>query len=136
MNPAQGRPVPQFSPVTPTIQPTIQPPHFNTPPKLKPVDQVMREYPGDSISNLQKLAGALARDAIFGKDALRAGGLRGGGKEKKLETLDKEKMGYIKSVVRTRVPNISSIAYEAIWDKCRTTILKACQLLREKQKKK
>ena len=50
----------------------VPPPlHFNTPPKLKPVDQVKREYPGESPSDLRKLAGALARDAIFGRDALR-----------------------------------------------------------------
>jgi len=111
---------------------------FNTPPKLKPVDQVMREYPGESLSDLRKLAGALARDAIFGRDALRQSSLSGRNKKGQPSTetpLDVEKLDYIKTMVRSRIPNTSGIHFEAVWDKCRSTISKACQLLRDKDKK-
>jgi len=118
----------------------VPPPHFSTPPKLKPVEQVMRDYPGDSLEALRRLAGALARDAIFGRDTLRRSSLSG--RPKKGQTtpseipLDEEKMEYIKTVVRSRLPNTSALHFEAIWSKCRNTISKACQTLRDSTKKK
>jgi len=89
----------------------------------------MSEHPGELRVNLQKLAAALAHDAISGKDVLCTGALRGGGQTKQLASLDKEKLSYIKTVARTRVLDMSSVAFEAIWDKCRTTISKACRFL-------
>ena len=57
-------------------------PTFSTPQKLVPVEQVMKECPGVDMAALRKLAGALARDAIFGKDELCASSLKGGRKSK------------------------------------------------------
>ena len=74
----------------------------------------MRDNPGGELSTLRRLACALARDAIFGRDALRGRSLRGGVNNKYI-TLDKEKLNYIKSVIRTRVPEVSALAFEAVW---------------------
>ena len=108
----------------------MPPPPFSTPPKLLPTDEVMRHYPGESIETLRKMATALAMQSIFGRDALRRSSLRGGGKNN-TDSLDKEKLDYIKSAVQSRVPNIPSVAFEAIWDKCRYGIGKRCQTLRD-----
>jgi len=78
---------------------------------------------------------ALARRSIFGKDALFCSSLRGGGKNN-TASLDKEKLEYIKAVVRTRIPEMSSVAYEAVWDKCKGSISKCCQTMRDSAKKK
>ena len=100
----------------------------------------MRDYSGESLESLRRLAGALARDAIFGQDILRKSSLSG--RPQKGETkptqvpLDEEKMEYIKAVVRSRVPNTSALHFEAVWSKCRNTISKACQTLRNSAKKK
>ena len=88
-----------------------------------PVEEVMNEYSGEQVSQLRKLASALACNSIFGKDALRAGSLRGG-RQSKTQSLNKVKLNYIKTVIRTRVPNLSPIEFEAIWEKCHTTISK------------
>jgi len=126
---------PVNSPV-PLSNPILPPPPFSTPPKLVPVDQVMKNYPGESVSALRKLAGALARDAIFGREELRRSSLRGGGKNN-TGSLDKEKLQYIKSAVRTRLPtDTSPVLFEAIWDKCRSTISRSCQLLWDSVNKK
>ena len=78
----------------------VPPPTFNTPQKLVPVEQVMKECPGTDRAALWKLAGTLARDAIFGKEELRASSLKGGRKTK-TKSLDKQKLDNIKTVVRT-----------------------------------
>ena len=115
----------------------LPPPHFSTPP---PVEQVMRDYPGESLESLHRLAGALARDVIFGRDTLRKSSLSGRPqKGKTIPTqapLDEEKMKYIKAVVHSRVPNTSVLHFEAVWSKCRNTISKACQTLHDSAKKK
>ena len=95
----------------------------------------MRNYPGEDASTLRRLATALAHDSIFGKDALRSSSLRGGGKSK-TGSLDKKKLEYIKTVLRTRVPDLSALEYEGVWDKCRSSISKSCQTLRDSAKKK
>jgi len=59
------------------------------------------------------LSSALALQSIFGRDALRRSSLRGGGKSN-TDSLDKQKLDYIKAVVRSRVPDIPSVAYETI----------------------
>ena len=48
----------------------LQPPPFTTPPKLKPIKQVLADNPGISVANLRNLALCLARDAIFGRDEM------------------------------------------------------------------
>ena len=48
----------------------LQPPPFTTPPKLKPIEQVLADNPGSSVANLRNLALYLARDAIFGRDEM------------------------------------------------------------------
>jgi len=55
---------------TPKIHSCVPPPPFGTPPKLVPVEQVMRDYPGKDLSMLHRMSCALARRSIFGKDAL------------------------------------------------------------------
>ena len=62
----------------------------------------MRHYPGESIETLRKMATALAMQSIFGRDALRRSSLRAGGKNN-MDSLDKEKLDYMKSAVRSRV---------------------------------
>ena len=65
-----------FTPPPPkcaTFQPQNIPPPpspFNTPPKLLPVEQVMRDHPGIDVARLRKLTFALAWDAIFGREEL------------------------------------------------------------------
>ena len=51
-------------------QSVIQKPPFDTPPKLLPVERVMMDYPGTDVASLRRLTTALARDAIFGREAL------------------------------------------------------------------
>ncbi len=53
------------------------PPPFSTPPKLVPVEQVMKDYPGSDVATLRKLTTALAREAIFGKEELCKSSLSG-----------------------------------------------------------
>ena len=43
---------------------------FQTPPKLQPVEQVMKNHPGTNTASLRILTTALAKDAIFGRDDL------------------------------------------------------------------
>jgi len=76
---------------TPETHSRVPPPPFGTPPKLVPVEQVMRDYPGKDLSVLRRMSCALARRSIFGKDALFRSSLRGGGKNK-TASLDKEKL--------------------------------------------
>jgi len=77
----------------------------------------------------------LAHQSIFGKDALCNSSVRGGGKSK-TPRLDKQKLKYINAVVHTRVPELSTISFEAVWDKCRASISKSYQALRDSNKKK
>ena len=95
----------------------------------------MAKYPGEDTSTLRRMAIAIARDSIFGQEALRSGSLRGGGKSN-TGSLDKKKMEYIKTVIRTRVPNLSSLEFEGVWDKYRSSISKSCQTLRDSAKHK
>ena len=114
-------------------QATILPPPFNTPPKLLPVEQVMSDYPGNDVASLRRLTTALAREAIFGRDSLSRSSLSG---KNKTGSLDKQKLDYIKAVVRSRVPTMPAIQFEGIWDKCRSSLSKSCQTLRTTAKKK
>ena len=78
---------------TTSQQPILQPP-FNTPPKLIPVERVMMDYPGCDEASLRRLTTALAREAIFGKEALRKSSLSG---KNQTGCLEKHKLDYIKA---------------------------------------
>ena len=89
----------------------LQPPPFTTPPKLKPIEQVLADNPGSSVANLRNLALCLARDAIFGRDEMVKFSLSG---RKSTCSFDEKKMEYIKTVVRSRVPNMSEGEFNGI----------------------
>ena len=88
----------------------VQPP-FTTPPKLKSIEEVLADNPGNSVANLTNLALSLARDAIFGKDEMAKLSLSG---RKNTCSFDKKKMEYIKTVVRSKVPNMSEGEFNGI----------------------
>ena len=111
----------------------VPPPPFETPPKLKPIDRVMKYYKGNDTATLRLLTVALARDCIFGREVLvkrSVGGRQG------YDQLDPEKMEYIKALIRSRVPKKPKIEFEHIWGLCRTSLGKSCQGLRMSAKKK
>ena len=112
---------------------SIPPPPFTTPPKLAPVEQVMKDNPGTDIASLRSLTTALARDAIFGRDELAKSSLSG---RKNTGTLSSEKLYYIKTLVKSRVPNKSQVEFEYIWSLCRSSLSKSCQTLRTSARKK
>ena len=87
------------------VQSVIQKPPFDTPPKLLPIDleRVMIDYPGTDVAFLRRLTTALARDAIFGREALCRSSLSG---KNNTGCLEKHKLDYIKAVVKSRVPNM------------------------------
>ena len=126
-----------FNPLTPPqknepVPASLLPPPFSTPPKLLPVDEVMRDHPGNDIFTLRRLTTALARDAIFGKQALGRSSLSG---KNNTGCLEKRKLEYIKALVRSRVPTMSDVTFEAIWAKCHSSLSKSCQILRTTAKK-
>ena len=93
----------------------------------------MRNNEGTDLASLRNLATALARDAIFGRKEMAKKSLSG---RHHTGVLDKEKLDYIKLLVRSRVPNISSIEFEHKWTMCRLSLSKSCQTLRNSAKKK
>ena len=109
------------------------PPPFNTPPKLRTVEEVMRNYPGTDVHSLRRLATGMAREAIFGKKELQQSSLSG---KNSTGSLDATKLEYIKNVVRSRVPSMSPVEYEYVWKMCRQSISKSCQTLRTGAKRK
>ena len=121
-----------LQPVNAGTQSIVQPP-FSTPPKLLPVERVMMDYPGTDEMSLRRLTTALAREAIFGRDALCRSSLSG---KNNTGSLEKHKLDYIKAVVKSRVPNMPEITFEGIWSKCRASLSKSCQTLRTTAKKK
>ena len=56
--------------ISPASNSSIVQPPFTTPPKLKPIEQVLADNPGNSVAKLRNLALSLARDAIFGRDEM------------------------------------------------------------------
>ena len=136
--PTQQYPQPSSTDPSPSWQnesvpASLVPPPFSTPPKLLQVDDVMKDYPGNDVFTLRRLATALARDAIFGKKALSKSSLSG---KNNTGCLEKRKLEYIKTIVRSRVPTMSDVAFEALWGKCRSSLSKSCQTLRVAAKKK
>ena len=113
---------------TSVLQQGIPQPPFATPPKLKPVEWVMRNNPGTGKAAIRALTIALARDAIFGREKMARCSLSG---RYGTETLDAEKMSYIKSIVCTRVsPDMPNVVFEETWAQCRQSLSKSCQTLR------
>ena len=89
----------------------------------------MQKNPGTAVQDLHRLSIALARDAIFGREALSNSGLDDG---KKLTHLDDKKWTN-KTVVKSRVPNMPQIEFELVWGLCKTSLSKSCQALRTKK---
>ena len=80
----------------------VQQPSFTTPPKLQHIEQVLGDHPGTSVAKLRNLALSLARDAIFGREEMVRCSLSG---RKNTSSLDERKLDYIRTAVRSRVPN-------------------------------
>ena len=90
-----------------SVPASLVPPPFSTLPKLLQVDDIMKDYPGNDVFTLQRLATALARDAIFRKKALSKSSLSA---KNNTRYLEKRKLEYIKTLVRSRVPIMSDVA--------------------------
>ena len=60
---------------------------------MKPVEQVLKDIPGKDRAALRRLAVALARDAVFGREAWA---------KTYLSDADPAKMDYVKSMVHSR----------------------------------
>ena len=111
----------------------IPPPPFRTPPKLQSIEQVMSNYTGTDVASLRVLATALARDAIFGREEMSSSSLSG---RKGTGVLNQEKLNYIKTLVKTRVPGKPAVEFEHIWTLCRSSLSKSCQAIRHGAKRK
>lgn len=111
---------------------SIPQPPFSTPPKLRTVEQVMKNNTGTDVASLRKLTTALAREAIFGREELAKKSLTG---RNNTEQLEKEKLNYIKTLVHSRVPNKSNVDFEDTWKWCRGSLSKSCQTLRNSKKR-
>ena len=111
----------------------LPPPPFSTPPKLHPVEFVMQNHTGSDIASLRILTTALAREAIFGREELAHKSLSG---RRNTSVLEQDKLDYIKTLVRSRVPNKSAVEFEHIWTLCRGSLSKSCQALRTSAKRK
>ena len=85
------------------------------------------------MANLRNLALSLARDVIFGRDERYKFSLSD---QKNTCCFDEKKVEYIQTVVRSRVPNLSEDEFNAIWGLCKGTIVKSCQTLHTKAKRK
>ena len=68
--------------------PVIPQPPFSTPPKLLPVERILEENPGKGETQLRQLTTALAREGVFGREALEKCSLSG---RKRTDTLDPKK---------------------------------------------
>ena len=89
--------------------------------------------PGTTEKALRSLTTALAREAIFGRDDMAKRSLSG---RKNTVVLDQKKTDYIKTLVRSHVPNKSAVEFEFIWKQCRDSLSKSCQTLRTSKKKR
>ena len=102
----------------------IPPPPFVTSPKLQTVEQVMSNYTGNDVASLRLITTALARDAIFGRDALSKCSLSG---RENTAVLNQEKLNYIKMLVKSHVPEKTKVEFETL---CHASLSKSCQTLR------
>ena len=114
--------------------PSIPPPPFQTPPKLKAIEQVLKDIPGTDMASLRMLAVSLARDAVFGREEWSKTSLSNR-KGSELKEADKQKMDYVKTLVFSRVPKMSKVELELLWSQCRISLSKSAQALRTKAKK-
>lgn len=121
------------SPMPSTSSANLPPIPFDTPPKLRSVEEVMSEYTGTSEVALRSLTTALAREAIFGREDMATRSLSG---RKNTVALDKKKTDYIKVLVRSHVPKKSSVEFEYIWKQCRESLSKSCQTLRTNKRRR
>ena len=130
-------PLPNWSQYNSTVSTSankvIPPPPFQTPPKLKSVEEVLQNYRGQDVHNLRNLSMALAREAIFGREDMSKRSLSG---RHSTQQLSQTKLDYTKSLVRARAANKSDSDFEPIWALCRNSISKFCQTLRNSVKKK
>ena len=116
-----------MDPQSPPPLSTIPPPPFRTPPRLQSVEQVMSNCTGTDVASLRVLTTALARDAIYGREEMVRSSLSG---RRGTGVLSQEKLNYIKTLVRSRVPDKPSVEFEHIWTLCRGSLSKSCQALR------
>ena len=118
-----------------TFQPEHPPPAppFETPPRLKPVEQVMKDHPGKDVASLRLLAVRLARDAIFGRVEWAKTSLSGRGP---LGRANQKKLNYIRSLVESRIPDKPKIEYDYLWNLCRISLSKSAQALKTNARKK
>ena len=86
----------------------------------------MNDNAGSDIASLRALTTALAKDAIFGREELIKSSLSG---RKNTGALSLEKL----TLVRSRIPNKTSVEFEYIWTLCRNSL---CQTLRTNAKRK
>ena len=71
----------------------------------------MMDYPGTDVVSLRRLTTVLARDAIFGREALCQSSLS---RKNNTGCLEKHKLDYVKAVVKSRVPNMPEVAFEGV----------------------
>ena len=79
------------------------------------------------VASLRNLATSLARDAIFGKEKMVKNSLSG---RRNTGILNKEKLNYIKTLVKSRVPAMTAAEFEHVWIMCRGSLSKLYQTLR------
>ena len=82
---------------------------LNTPPQLRAVEEVMKDFPGTDVHSLRRLATGMESEATFGKKELQQTSLSG---KNSTGSLDETKMEYIKHVVRS---STSPVEYEYVW---------------------
>ena len=99
----------------------IPKPPFHTPPKLRPVEEVMGNNTGTDVASLRQLTTALAREAIFGREEMARKSLSG---RRNTQVLSEEKLKYIKTLVRSRVSSMSQVEFEYVWTLCRALLSK------------
>lgn len=90
---------------------TLQP-SFSPSPKLQSIEQVLGDNPGSSVANLRNITLSLARDAILGREQMVRCTLSGW---KNTSSLDDKQLEYIKTVARSRIPNMAQNEFECIW---------------------
>jgi len=112
-------------------QPEIPKPTFETPPKLRPIEDSLKMVSGTDIKSLRLLAVKLACDSIFGEEELGLSSLSG---RHNTKVLDSEKLKYIKQLIYSRLgKSVGEREFKLIWkDECLKSISKECQRLRMK----
>ena len=84
----------------------------------------MNDHGGTDVASLRNLDTALARDAIFGREEMVKNSLSG---RRSTGILNKEKINYIKTLVKSRVPAMTAAEFEHVWIMCRGSLSKSCQ---------